>query len=93
MSPLKCYVHDRLTLMDFMQLRVQDDDQGDNSGDVIPIGLLGGGEYFEDVAGGCQEATRTVQRCTNGSNTDCPRTVMLDHVISRDIHCPRPFDT
>ena len=74
-----------------MQSTVQDDDQDDNSGDVIPIGLLGGGEH-EDVAGGCREVTRTVQRCFNGSNTDCPRTVMLDHVISRDIHCPRPFD-
>ena len=36
-----------------MQSRVQDDDQDDNSGDVLPIGLLGGGEHFEDVAGGC----------------------------------------
>ena len=65
-----------------MQNTVQDDDQDDNSGDVIPIGLLGGGEHFEDVAGGHQEVTRTVQRCINVSNTDCPRTVMLDHVIS-----------
>ena len=76
-----------------MQSRVQDDDPDDNSGDVIPIGLLGGGEHFEDVAGGHREATRTVQRHINGSNTDCPRAIMLDHVISRDIHCPRPFDT
>ena len=76
-----------------MQSRVQNDDQDDNSGDVIPIGMLGGGEHFEDVAGGCREATRTVQRRINGSNTDCPRTVMLDHVISRDIHHPGPFDT
>ena len=76
-----------------MQSRVQDDDPDDNSGDVIPIRLLGGGEHFEDVAGGCREATGTVQRCINGSNTDCPRTIMLDHVISRDIHCPRSFDT
>ena len=92
-SPLKHYVHDRLTLMDFMQSRVQDDDPDDNSGDVIPIRLLGGGEHFEDVAGGRREATRTVQRHINGANTDCPRSIMLDHVISRDIHCPRPFDT
>ena len=76
-----------------MQSRVQDGDQYDNSGDVIPIGLSGGGEYFKDVAGGCREATRTVQWHINGSNTDCPRTVMLDHVISQDIHRPRPFDT
>ena len=76
-----------------MQSRVQYDDQDDNSGDAIPIGLLGGGEHFEDVAGGHQEETRTVQQRINGSKKDCPRTVMLDHVISRDIHCPRPFDT
>ena len=36
-----------------MQSTVQDDDEDDNSGDVIPIRLLGGGEHFEDVAGGC----------------------------------------
>ena len=76
-----------------MQSRVQDDDPDDNSGDVIPIRLFGGGEHFEDVAGGRREATRTVQRRINGSNTDCPKTVMLDHVISRHIHHPRPFDS
>ena len=52
--------------MDFIQSRVQDDDPDDNSGDVIPIGLLGGGEHFEDVAGGRREATRTVQWRING---------------------------
>ena len=76
-----------------MQSRVQDDDPDDNSGDVIPIGLLGCGEHLEDVAGGRREATRTVQWLINGSNTDCPRTIMLAHVISQDIHRPRPFDT
>ena len=60
-SAPKRYVHDRLTLMDFMQSTVQDGDEDDNSGDVIPIGLLGGGEHFDDVAGGRREATRTVQ--------------------------------
>ena len=44
-----------------MQSTVQDGDEDDNSGDVIPIGLLGGGEHFDDVAGGRREATRTVQ--------------------------------
>ena len=38
--------------------------------------MLGGGEHFEDVAGGHQETTRTVQQCLNASNTDCPRTVV-----------------
>ena len=93
MSAPKRYVHDRLTLMNFMQSTVQDDDEDDNSGDVIPIGLLGGGEYFKDVAGGRREATRTVQWHIIALTTDCPRTVMLDHVISRDIHCPRPFES
>ena len=92
-NPPKQYAHDQLTLMDFMQSRLEDDDQDDNSGDLIPIGLLGGGEHFEDVAGGCQEATRMVQQHINASNTDCPRTVILDHVISRDTHHPRPFNT
>ena len=44
-----------------MQSTVQDDGQDDNSGDVIPIGLLGGGEHFKNVAGGRREETRTVQ--------------------------------
>ena len=68
--------------MDFIQSRLDDDDQDDNSGDLIPIGLLGGGEHFADAARGHWEATRTVQQCISASNTDCPRTVMQDHVIS-----------
>ena len=76
-----------------MQSTVQDDDEDDNSGDIIPIGLFGGGEHLNDVAGGRREATRTVQRRIIGSTMDCPRTVMLDHVISRDIHRPRPFES
>ena len=60
-NPPKCYAHDQLTLMDFLQSRLEDDDQDDNSGDLIPIGLLRGGEHFEDVAGGHWETTRTVQ--------------------------------
>ena len=43
-----------------MQSRLEDDDQDDNSGDLIPIGLVEGGEHFEDVAGRHWEATRTV---------------------------------
>ena len=77
----------------FHQSTVQNDGEDENSGDVIPIRLLGGGEHFNDVAGGRREATRTVQRHIIGSTTDCPRTVMLDHVISRGIHCPRPFES
>ena len=44
-----------------MQSRLEDDNQDDNSGDLKPIRLLGGGGHLEDVAGGHQEATRTVQ--------------------------------
>ena len=51
MNPPKHYTHDQLALMDFMQSRLEDDDQDDNSGDPIPIRLLGGGEHFKDVAG------------------------------------------
>ena len=72
-----------------MQSRLEDDDQDDNSGNLIPIRLLGGGEHFEDVAGGYWGTTRPVQQHLNASNTDCPRTVMLDHVISNSRH-PSP---
>ena len=34
-----------------MQSRLEDDDRDDNSGVLIPIGLLGGGEHFENVVG------------------------------------------
>ena len=50
MNPPKHYTHDQLTFMDFIS-RLEDDDQDDNSGDLIPIRLLGGGEHFKDVAG------------------------------------------
>ena len=84
------YVHDHLTLMDFM-----------NSGESKnsrPLGLLGGGEHFADVDGGQHEAARLSRRQISLANinpcgTNCPRTVMLQHVIELDIHRPRPFDT
>ena len=46
MNPPKCYAHDQLTLMDFMLSRLEDDDQDDISGDLIPIRLLGGAELI-----------------------------------------------
>ena len=44
------YIHDSLTLMDFMQT-------GEN-GDVRPLGLLGAGEHFADIDGGLHKASR-----------------------------------
>ena len=49
MSPDQ-YMHDSLTLMDFMQT-------GEN-GDVRPLGLLGGGKHFADIDGGLHKASR-----------------------------------
>ena len=46
-----------------MQSRLEDDNQNDNSGDLIPIRLLGGAEHFEDVAGGM-----------SGNNKNCTMT-------------------
>ena len=63
-----------------------------------PLGLLGGGEHFTDVDGGQHEAARLSRRQISLANinprgTNCPRTVMLQHVIELDIHRLRPFDT
>ena len=44
------YIHDSLTLMDFMQT-------GEN-GDVRPLGVLGGGKHFADIDGGLHKASR-----------------------------------
>ena len=49
MSPNQ-YIHDSLTLMDFMQT-------GEN-GDMRPLGLLGGNEHFADIDGGLRKASR-----------------------------------
>ena len=42
------YIHDSLTLMDFMQI-------GENA-EAWPLGLLGGGEHFADIDGGQHKA-------------------------------------
>ena len=83
------YMHDSLTLMDFMQT-------GENE-DVRPLGILGGGEHFADIDGGLRKASRMGRRriafndvIPRGSN--CLRT-MLQHVITCDIHRPHPFKT
>ena len=84
------YAHDHLTLMDFMN-----SDESENS---RPLGLQGGSEHFADVDGGQHEAARLSRRRISLANinphgTNCPQTVMLQHVIELDIHRPRPFDT
>ena len=89
-TALERYAHDHLTLMDFMN-----SGESENS---RPLGLLGGGEHFADVDGGQREAARLSRRRISLANinprgTNCPRTVMLQHVIELDIHRPRPFDT
>ena len=44
------YIHDSLTLMDFMQT--------EEHGDIRPLGLLGGGEHFADIDGGVCKTSR-----------------------------------
>ena len=61
-----------------------------------PSGLLGGGEHFTDIDGGQWKAARLKRRrialCDiNPHGTTCPRTTMLQHVITLDIHRPQPF--
>ena len=89
MSPER-YIHDSLTLMDFMQI-------GENA-EARPLGLLGGGEHFADINGGQCKASRLGRRRIafndlNPCGTNCPRTTMLQHVITLDIHRPCPFNT
>ena len=91
-TPPERYEHDPLTLMDFVNV---------NDGDgPRPIGLLGGGEHFADVPEGrrganCRSlrlASRQLINHDNPSNKTVPRNKMLQHVIARDIHRPRPFN-
>ena len=89
MSPER-YIHDSLTIMDFMQL-------GENA-DTWPLGLLGGREHFADIDGRQCKASRLGRRTIafndmNPQGTNCPRTTMLQHVITLDIHRPCPFNT
>ena len=60
-----------------------------------PLGLLGGGEHFIDIPKGHHGATQRSQRLARqaSSNRTNPHSDMLQHVITRDLHCPRPFDT
>ena len=72
--------------------------QTGENGDVRPLGLLGGGEHFSDIDGGVCKVSRMGRRRiafndTNPRGTTCPRTAMLHHVITLDIHRPCPFKT
>ena len=64
------------------------------NGDMIPVGLLGGGEHFEDVQGGRRGAnirsTRTQRRQTDSN--EMTQTIMLRHVVEQDIHQLQPFN-
>ena len=92
-TPLEQYENDVLTLMDFVNV---------NDGDgPRPIGLLGDGEHFADVPEGRRGANRCSLRLAsrqlnnnnnNNSNKTVPHNKMLQHVITRDIHRPRPFN-
>ena len=62
-----------------------------------PLGLLGGGEHFADIDGGQQKAARLgrtrIALCDiNPHGTTSPRTTMLQHAITLDIHRPHPFN-
>ena len=80
--------HDRLTLMDVVN-------NPENDEDPHPLGLLGGSEHFSDIPEGRHGANWRSQRLAiqQDSNTRIPQNNIIQHVIARDIHCPRPFDT
>ena len=77
----------------------------DDGNELHPVGLLGGGEHFDDIPEGrCGEnhrSQRLAARQNNNNNrnniinndTTNPHNNMLQHVIMRDIHCPCPFTT
>ena len=70
---------------------------GENA-DTRPLGLLGGGEHFADIDGRQCKASRSGRRRIasndiNPQGTTCPRTTMLQHVITLDIHRPHLFKT
>ena len=72
--------------------------QTGENGDVRPLGLLGGGEHFADIDGGLRKVSRMGRRRIafndiNPWGTTCPRTTMLQHVITLDIHRPHPLKT
>ena len=87
-KPPQWYEHDPLTLIDFVNNPENDDNPH-------PLSLLGGSEHFSDIPEGRRGANWRSQRIAmqQDSNTRIPRNDMLQHVITRDLHRPRPFDT
>ena len=65
----------------------------DDSESPQPLGLLGGGEHFADVSGGCREELRLSHRRLklNNVQSECPCNSMLRHVAELDIYWPHPF--
>ena len=70
-----------------------DSNESDDSESPCPLGLLGGGEHFANVSGGCREQLRlSCCRCQpNNAQLELPQNSMLYHVAEMDIHHPHPF--
>ena len=81
------YQHDSLTLMDFANVIDKE------NGEMIPVGLLGGGDHFEDIQGGRRGASiRAIRSQRRQFDTEeLPRTTMLRHVVEQDIHRSQPI--
>ena len=70
-----------------------DSDESDDFKSPCPLGLLGGGEHFADVSGGCREQLR-LSHCRlepNNVQSELLQSSMLHHVAEMDIHHPHPF--
>ena len=67
----------------------------ENDDNPRPLSLLGGSEHFSDIPEGRCGANWRSQRIAmqQDSKTRIPGNDMLQHVITRDFHRPRPFDT
>ena len=63
------------------------------NGEMIPVGLLGGGDHFEDIQGGRRGASiRPIRSQRRQFDTEeLPRTTMLRHVVEQDIHRSQPI--
>ena len=63
------------------------------NGDIIRIGLLEGGEHFDEIQGRRRGAnTRATRTQRYQINTHkMPQTIMLRHVVEQDIHQSQPI--
>jgi hypothetical protein len=59
-----------------------------DSSDIRPLGLLGGGSHFDDIMGGRHAANHTNHSNQEQGTKVLPRAMMVDHVAKQDIHCP-----